>query len=89
MDLKSKKNKTGKQKITIQLNKHNPSDLVIFQYLMDQKNVAGCIKLCLLEKALQVNGHGTVGTDQIQTAGIRIANSVNSSTDIGDFGGAY
>ena len=89
MDFKDEKNRTEKPKYTIQLNKKTPTDFVIYEYLMAQKNVAGSIKLCLLEKALKVNGQGTAGTDQIQPAGIRIAKSENSSTDIGDFGGSY
>ena len=57
MDFRNKKNKTEKPKFTIQLNRCNPSDFVIYEYLMAQKNVAGSIKLCLLYSGPGFLGH--------------------------------
>lgn len=85
MDFKDEKNRTEKPKYTIQLNKNTPTDFVIYEYLMAQKNVAGSIKLCLLEKALKVNGHNNVAV-AMQPA-IRVDNKQNI-IEVDDFSGA-
>lgn len=85
MDFMSVKNKLEKHKVTIQLNKNNPSEFVIFEYLMAQKNVAGSIKLCLLEKALKDKGHNHVAV-AMQPA-IRVDNKQNI-IEADDFSGA-
>jgi hypothetical protein len=85
MDFRSKKNKTEKPKFTIQLNRCNPSDFLIYEYLRSQKNVAGSIKLCLLEKALKDKGHNHVAV-AMQPA-IRVDNKQNI-IESDDFSGA-
>jgi len=86
-----KSERKAKSRYTISLNEKNPVEQLIIEYLQQQPNAAGAIKLALVQKVMQSESHGgamdTKKTRNESVMEVRGAQLIDSE-GIGDFGGA-